>query len=114
MSHRVKVEGNFGSASCLKSVLTEKGVQFKEITEGGKTYLTFSEQRYNAYGNQLRICVSHPEDSSMDHDIGKTVAGWYRDSQAKYVEEQLLIAGHSIQSTQVDGDDIVFRVAVFA
>lgn len=112
MSHQIKVEGNFGSAQALKDVLNAAGVKFSEAKEGGETWMTFPNSRYNQYGNPLKICLSNPKASSMDSDIGRTVRGWYRDAMVGHLKGQLLMNGHAITSEVTKGQNIVLRVAI--
>lgn len=112
MSHKIQVKGSFGSADSLKDILNEQGVKFEEKEENGKTFLTFPDSRYNLYGNPLRICTSHPEDSTMDADIGRTVAGWYRDAMTNHVKIQALRQGARVTSETKRGNNIVLRLAV--
>jgi len=112
MSHRITVEGNFGSAEALKTVLDREGVAYSEKEEGGETWLTFNDGRYNRYGNALRICLTNPRSSTMDADIGRTVRGWYRDAMCETIKQQLLMNGHSITEETRQGQNIVLRVAV--
>lgn len=112
MSHRIKVEGNFGSAQALKDVLDREGVAYDEKTEGGETWLTFRDRRYNLYGNPLRICLTKPQDSTMDADTGYQVRGWYRDAMAGHLKQQLLVNGHNVVEETRQGQNIVMRVAV--
>jgi len=113
MSHRITVTGNFGNASCLKAVLDEKKVRYSEEKDGkGDTIMTFTDGRYNRYGNSLRINLTNPKESTMDSDLGYEVRGWYRDAMARHVEEELLIQGHTVTSRVEHGQNIVLRVAV--
>lgn len=112
MSHKISVAGNFGNAQSLKDTLTEKGVSFSEKTEGGETFLTFADSRYNRYGNPLRINLTNPKSSSMDADIGREVGEWYRDSMVRHIRSQALMAGHSLVSETRSGSNVVLRLAV--
>jgi len=112
MSHKISVEGNFGSAESLRDELTERGVKFDEKSEGGETFLTFSDSRFNRYGNPLRISLTNPQTSTMDADIGREVAGWYQGSMTRHVRYLCAMQGISVTSQTEDRGDIVLRVAV--
>ena len=110
MSHRITVEGNFGSAEALKEVLSEQGIKFEEKKEGNDTVLHFPS--HASYGNPLTINLTNPKTSSMDYEKGRMVGRWYRDAMAKHVQTQLLMQGGRVISTEIKGENIHLRVAV--
>lgn len=107
MSHQIKVEGSFGSVDCLKDVLRAAGQKFEESKEGGETFLVL-QRPYNP----IRMCVSSPSKSTVDHMNLNEVNGWYRDATSMYVKQRLLIDGHQVTSEVRQGQNIVLRVAV--
>ena len=112
MSHKISVEGNFGSVDCLKDELAARNVKFDEKSEGGETYLTFPDRRYNSYGNSLKINLTNPTASSMDADIAREVGSWYQGAQTRHVRYLCAMQGITVTSQTEDRGDIVLRVAV--
>lgn len=111
MSHQMRVQGNFGSATALKAELKDQNIKFRESKEGGETWLLFEGSHYNQY-NPLKICLTKPENSTMDADIRATVQGWYQGASARHVKELCALRGISVISEIKDQSDIVLQVAV--
>jgi hypothetical protein len=110
MSHKITVDGEFGSVDFLKEELDSRKVSYNESNENGETYLTFPQR--TVYGNPLKICVSNPQKSSMDSDLGREVGSWYQGSMVRHLRYTLAMQGSTIQSESKVGNDIVLMVAV--
>jgi len=112
MSHKITVQGHFGSADSLKDELNDRGIAFSESKEGGDTVLTFSDRKFNRYGNALKLNLDNPSASSMDSDIAYVVGEWYRNSMARHVRYNLAMQGHTVLSEVTERGEIVLQVAV--
>lgn len=102
MSHKISVEGNFGSPDSLKKVLAARNVQYNVQAKDGQEIMTFPDARYNRWNNPLQINLTSPTDSVMDADIADEVAEWYRDAQKDHTLQQILMQGHTVASQTYD------------
>ena len=112
MSHKISVEGNFGSREALIEELNYKGVKFEEKSEGGNVFLTFPDPKYNRYGNPLRINLNNPSESTMDADIANVVGSWYKGAMTRHIRYLCAMQGIMIESEVELQGDRVLRVAV--